>query len=403
MKKLILDLDQTLIASNVVNDENNADFCINAETKNYWIYRRPYLNEFLKIMMQHFDLYIYTAADKQYSDCIINNLESSVGKKIFKYRYSREHCEYKSVKYVNFYKDIEKLGFSTNDTIILDDNPAIYREQFNNVIKIKEWYCDDKTDNELYKLVPILLSLKKVNDIKFLIQEYNRITYPNIYNYEFLTKNFCLKPEQFLLEHGMMFRLGIYREYKVGTDWKLKKYEEYNDKRGWKYENIKEYVHGSWKGQKRFQSMSILAKFVGEVLPRISTNERNFKIKPLLNREDIYINQNESLILSKALSIAWKSMKKKHKDCGPDFVALLSLDGIKYLAYELGYMDIGLFLAEQLLQSIFNTENRSDNRIIPEIFIKSLDKININMLSDYVNKNKEFLYYIHKWLLKMSY
>lgn len=174
---LILDLDHTLISAHtdIIDDEIKPILNVDLE-KNYWIYARPFLYEFLKIVSKHFDVYSYSAGHKDYTDRIIDHLELTIGKKIFKDRFSRDHCiiyRKSQFRYV-FWKDISKLGFSINNTIVIDDNPQLYRDQ-SNVIKIKPWIRTHKNDNSLENLLPFLLLLTDNSNICHYIQQHNRI------------------------------------------------------------------------------------------------------------------------------------------------------------------------------------------------------------------------------------
>jgi RNA polymerase II subunit A small phosphatase-like protein len=54
-----------------------------------------------------------------------------------------------------FVKDMSKLGRPMKDSIIIDNSPTSYLLQPENGMPILSWY-DDKKDDKLYELIPVL-------------------------------------------------------------------------------------------------------------------------------------------------------------------------------------------------------------------------------------------------------
>lgn len=57
-----------------------------------------------------------------------------------------------------YIKDMERLGRSIEDVILLDNSPISYIFQPDNGMPIKNWY-DDLNDKELFAYIPILEKL----------------------------------------------------------------------------------------------------------------------------------------------------------------------------------------------------------------------------------------------------
>jgi hypothetical protein len=74
---LVLDLDETLV--HFKNENGKAKFLI-----------RPYTYTFLKNLSFHFEIIIFTAAQKEYADWILNKIDS---KGAISHRLYREHCQ----------------------------------------------------------------------------------------------------------------------------------------------------------------------------------------------------------------------------------------------------------------------------------------------------------------------
>lgn len=140
---LVLDLDETLI--HFKNDVNKPKFLI-----------RPYAYCFLRNLSTNFEIIIFTAAQKEYADWILDKIDS---KNNIVYRLYREHCQMSKTSHI---KDLRLLGRDLSKTIIVDnfaENFALHRE---NGICIKSWY-GDMTDEALVGLEKVLLQLATAN------------------------------------------------------------------------------------------------------------------------------------------------------------------------------------------------------------------------------------------------
>jgi len=92
-KVLVLDLDETLIHSTSRGSRNH-DYMIEVLLDKhiclYYVYKRPYVDSFLKKVSEWYKVVVFTASLKEYADPVIDYLDPE--KKIFSKRYFREVC-----------------------------------------------------------------------------------------------------------------------------------------------------------------------------------------------------------------------------------------------------------------------------------------------------------------------
>lgn len=167
-------------------------------TSIYKVYQRPYLLQFLKTCSIWYDIIIYTASLREYSEPIINQLEQLSGANFINRLY-RKDCKMTPSGYVkpldlivDMYtpmdlKTTESTGnFNGNDTfnaqrrvkgskiiskesmIIIDNMPVSFKEDVDNGIQINSWYGDPR-DIELLKLLPLLEGLRNVADVRLVL------------------------------------------------------------------------------------------------------------------------------------------------------------------------------------------------------------------------------------------
>ena len=167
-KTLILDLDETLVHSRFreFNRKSDIDFNINLNGIRHIIHvlKRPNVDHFIKEMSKYYNIFIFTASISQYASPLIDKLDQG---KLIAGRLFRQHCIYNNDKYL---KDIKQVGKDLKDVIIIDNNPISYCLNQDNGIPISTWY-DDINDNELNKLIPLLIYLSKVNDVRTIIKQ----------------------------------------------------------------------------------------------------------------------------------------------------------------------------------------------------------------------------------------
>ena len=140
---LVLDLDETLI--HFKNDAVKPKFLI-----------RPNAYNLLKALSRHYELIIFTAAQKEYADWILDKLDS---KNNIVYRLYREHCQMSKTSHL---KDLNVLGRDISKTIIVDNFAENFTLHKENGICIRSWY-GDLADTALFLLEKFMLSMAEAN------------------------------------------------------------------------------------------------------------------------------------------------------------------------------------------------------------------------------------------------
>jgi len=152
-KTLVLDLDETLVHSSF-RPVPGPDFIISIEldgvTHRVYVQKRPGVDHFLEEMGSKFEVVVFTASLDKYANPVLDILDP---KGFIKVRLFREACVQ---HYGNYVKDLSLLGRRIEDTLIIDNSPFSYMFQPDNAIPITSWF-NDKTDRELYDLIPFLL------------------------------------------------------------------------------------------------------------------------------------------------------------------------------------------------------------------------------------------------------
>eukprot|EP00358_Blepharisma_japonicum_P006503 CAMPEP_0202940912 /NCGR_PEP_ID=MMETSP1395-20130829/1047_1 /ASSEMBLY_ACC=CAM_ASM_000871 /TAXON_ID=5961 /ORGANISM="Blepharisma japonicum, Strain Stock R1072" /LENGTH=151 /DNA_ID=CAMNT_0049635699 /DNA_START=538 /DNA_END=990 /DNA_ORIENTATION=- len=138
---LVLDLDETL-----------------GHTENGIFYKRPGVEEFISELDKFYELVLFTASSQDYADSAIKQIDPS--NKI-KLRLYRQHTGAFNSPYV---KNLELLGRDLSKVIIIDDWSTSFSMHPNNGILISP-FTGDESDNELKRLLPILVNLA-VSDVE---------------------------------------------------------------------------------------------------------------------------------------------------------------------------------------------------------------------------------------------
>ena len=203
-KTLVLDLDETLVHSvgGIVTNPgtpSQSDFTIKVPQINsshdIHVMVRPHVEEFLERMSKRFELVIFTASISKYANPLLNIVDK-MG--YVPFRLFREHCTLINTAFV---KDLSLLGRDFKDIIILDNNPTAYALNHYNGFPIKSWF-DDKNDDELLKICPILEFLSYVPDVRDYIKKIvvqNKVQFDSvkqiIINYRNSLKKNIIPPE----------------------------------------------------------------------------------------------------------------------------------------------------------------------------------------------------------------
>lgn len=160
-KCLVLDLDETLVHSSF-KPINDSDFNIKIELEGtihtVYVKKRPGVDFFLQEVGKKFEIVIFTASLAKYADPLLDELDKDG---VVQFRLFREACVF---HYGNYVKDLTHLGRTLESSIIVDNSPMSYLFQPDNAIPITSWFSN-KSDRELYDLLPYLDKLAAVDDV----------------------------------------------------------------------------------------------------------------------------------------------------------------------------------------------------------------------------------------------
>jgi len=163
-KNLVLDLDDTLIYTIVLNKSDHANIGKYSCYPNMLVqfddmvcrnivYFRPHVFEFIRKVAINHNLYVYTHGTEMYCKIIVSVLTNLMNFNPFEKMYWRVDGNVIT-------KDLALLGLSSHNTIIIDDNHKVWSATPDNVIVIKPYQGPKRdnytTDNELLKILTIL-------------------------------------------------------------------------------------------------------------------------------------------------------------------------------------------------------------------------------------------------------
>ena len=164
-KLLILDIDETLIHATAERLERDCDF----ETSWYFVYKRPFLDEFLSFCFSNFRVAIWTSAGEEFAEEIVKSVIEKHGTPEF--LWSNQKCTprfnpetFETVPVKNLDK-VKNKGFHLDYVIMVDDTPEKLSKHYGNLVRVKE-YTGQEEDSELKILMGFLSYLKGVQSVR---------------------------------------------------------------------------------------------------------------------------------------------------------------------------------------------------------------------------------------------
>ena len=164
-KLLILDLDETLIYATEENLERAPNFSVGQ----YFVHKRPFLDEFLEFCFENFEVAIWTTATKLYAEEILQTILKE--NQNLKFLWTRERCtfafdaEEREHYFVKKMYKLRRRGQKLESVIVVDDSPNVWKCSYGNLIRVKK-FEGDSTDDELRVLPAYLKKLLKVSNIR---------------------------------------------------------------------------------------------------------------------------------------------------------------------------------------------------------------------------------------------
>jgi Dullard-like phosphatase family protein len=154
---LVLDLDETLV--HYIEEENSA-----------YVQVRPYADFFLKELSKFFEIVLFTAAEEDYTDIVLKELNKN---NYITHVLCRKYTELNNGSYI---KDLSKLGRDLKRVCIVDNNKDNFSLQPENGLFISSYY-GEQNDNELNILCQDLMKIIELqpDDIRPVIKEIDAI------------------------------------------------------------------------------------------------------------------------------------------------------------------------------------------------------------------------------------
>jgi len=170
-------MDETLLHSEFRNPNNyrqaedrksvkrKCDFTLSLNTdgsmsETISVYKRPGLHAFLDECSKNFEVVIFTAALPVYASPVLDKIDKK--KQIVARLYRDSTVIWKGQPFV---KDLVPLGRDMRKIVLVDNNPCAMIARPDNSIPILSFY-DDPSDEELGKILKLLMKLKDMKDVR---------------------------------------------------------------------------------------------------------------------------------------------------------------------------------------------------------------------------------------------
>jgi len=168
-KKLVLDLDETLISASQRHHSNHdlsIRISINGAPSTFFIKKRPHVDFFLETVSQWFELVVFTASLSTYANAVIDKLDPS---RRIKRRYFRQNC-------INtgggcYVKDLSVVCKDMKKIVIIDNSPIAYSKNRENAIPIPDFLGHAAEDQALLKLLPLLEEIWRSKDVRPVLRQ----------------------------------------------------------------------------------------------------------------------------------------------------------------------------------------------------------------------------------------
>lgn len=129
----------------------------------YQVYKRPWVDYFLRKVAQWYQVVVFTASMQEYADPVIDWLDGGQG--LISRRLFRASCTLRNGTYL---KDLARVEEDLRRVCLVDNSPISYVLQEANGIPIDGW-TQDPNDEALLDLLPVLDGLRYASDVRHIL------------------------------------------------------------------------------------------------------------------------------------------------------------------------------------------------------------------------------------------
>jgi Dullard-like phosphatase family protein len=159
----VLDLDETLVHSTLARP-HNYDFTVFVTVDSHpapaFIQKRPFVDDFLRSVLNVFRVVVFTASVKQYAGPIIDQICPSLPAR---QRMFRQHCTHRKGGFV---KDLAIFKVPLERVIIVDNNPGSFLLHPDNGLLCSSWEGNPDDTELIDYILPVLTQCSTADDVK---------------------------------------------------------------------------------------------------------------------------------------------------------------------------------------------------------------------------------------------
>jgi Dullard-like phosphatase family protein len=155
---LVFDLDETLIFSSAISPKC-ASIPIRVGRRPMYVRPRPGLADFLATVSRRFDLFFFTASDRNYANQVIDAIAPTTP---HDHRFFRDSCATRAGYSV---KDLRLIKRPLARVLIVDDVEGSALLQPQNLVRIAPWYGKEDDNVLSAELLPVLIECAGEGDL----------------------------------------------------------------------------------------------------------------------------------------------------------------------------------------------------------------------------------------------
>lgn len=162
---LILDLDETLIFATERPLAYSSDFRVGP----YFVYRRPFLDQFLETVSAWYDLATWSSGSPAYVSDLVDQVFPD--REALRFAWASDRCtvrfhpELRDFYWIKDLKKVKRAGYRLERVLILDDTPSKLERQYGNLLPVRP-FTGDPADTELRDVLPFLERLRTEENLR---------------------------------------------------------------------------------------------------------------------------------------------------------------------------------------------------------------------------------------------